>query len=391
MSQYGLDTEQRSIYDQAFRFAREQLAPLQARMDDEDWFPPDLLPLLGRHGYLGITAPAQYGGAEMDLFSAGLVGEAISYWNFNVGMIWGPHENLCLNNILRSGSESQRRHYLPKLISGEWIGALGLTEPGAGSDALGGMHTTARRDGDCYVLNGTKMFISNGPVADVLLIYAKTAPERGAHGISAFIVEQDMPGFSVAQKLKKMGWRGCPTGELVLDNCRVPAANLVGQENMGVAVVMSGLDLERAFLAMPAIGVAQRCLDLSIQYASTRKQFSKTIGSFQFIQGMLAEMYTDIEAARTLSYRTLMACDTLEKGDGGRGEIHKLCAASVMMASNVAIRVADMAVQIHGGNGFMWETEVNRAYRNVRVGTIGAGTTEIRKLIIAEELLCNPI
>lgn len=387
MPQFDLDESQQAIYDQAFRFAQQELAPLQARMDDEDWFPPQLMPMLGRQGYLGITAPAAYGGAELDLFASGLVAEAFGYWNHNAAMIWGPHENLCLNNLLRNGNEEQKQRLLPKMISGEWIGALALTEPGAGSDALGSMRTSARRDGDDYVLNGTKMFISNGPVADVLLVYAKTAPERGPHGISAFIVEKDRPGFTVAQKLNKMGWRGCPTGELVFNDCRIPARNLVGVENQGVAIVMSGLDLERAFLAMPFIGTAQRCLDLSIDYALTRKQFNQPIANFQFIQGMLAEMYADIETSRAMAYRTLMACNDLEHGGGGRGDVHKLCAASIMLGSEMAIRVADKAVQIHGGSGFIWDTEVNRAYRNVRIGTIGAGTQEVRKIIVAEELL----
>ncbi|HUN91972.1 MAG TPA: acyl-CoA dehydrogenase family protein [Burkholderiaceae bacterium] len=387
MRQFELDDEQRAIYDQAFRYAQAELAPLLPRMDDEDWYPPDLMNRLGKAGYLGITAPAEYGGAGMDLFSAGLVAEAFGYWNLNAAMIWGPHENLCLNNILRHGDADQKRRYLPKLVSGEWVGALALTEPGAGSDAVGGMRTRARRDGDDYVLDGTKMFISNGPVADVVLVYAKTAPERGPRGISAFIVEKGMPGFRVGQRLLKMGWRGCPTGELVFDDCRVPARNLVGGENDGVAVLMSGLDIERAFLAMPSIGLAQRCLDLATAYAGAREQFNRPIGSFQLVQGMLADMYVDLESARTLVYRAAMACNALARGEGGRGDIHKLCAASIVAASTMAIRVADRAVQIHGGNGFMWQTEVNRAYRNVRVGTIGGGTHEIRQLIIAEELL----
>lgn len=387
MSQFELSPDQIALYDQARRFACEQLRPLLPRMDDTDWFPTDLMPLLGRQGYLGITAPPEYGGAGMDLFSSGLVAEAFGYGNFNASMIWAPHENLCLNNLLRNASEEQRRRYLPRMITGEWIGALGMTEPGAGSDAVGGMRTTARRDGDHYLLNGGKMFISNGPVADVLLVYAKTSPERGAHGISAFIVEKGMPGFGVAQKLNKMGWRGCPTGELVFEDCRVPAANLVGQEDKGIAVMMSGLDLERAFVAMPTLGLAQRCLDLSIEYAGTRRQFNKPIGSFQLVQGMLAEMYASLEAARALVYRTLHACNDLEVGGGGRGDIHKLTAAALMVATQMANKVADDAVQIHGGSGYIWETEVNRHYRNVRVGTIAAGTTEIRKLIIAEELL----
>lgn len=385
--QFELTADQRGIYDQAFRFARKELAPLLARMDDEDWCPPQLMKMLGENGYLGITAPEEYGGAGMDLFSAGLVAEAFGYWNHNASFVWGPHENLCLNNILRNGSAEQKQHYLPKLCSGEWVGALALTEPGAGSDAMSSMRTTARKEGDHYVLNGRKMFISNGPIADVILVYAKTNPEAGAKGISTFIVEKGMPGYSVAQKLVKMGWRGCPTGELVFDDCRVPAANLIGGENAGVAVVMSGLDIERAFLAMPFLGTAQRCLDLSIEYANMRQQFNRPIGSFQLVQGMLADMYAEIEASRAIAYRALMACNDLEIGGGGRGDLHKLCAAAILTVSQMALSVADKAVQIHGGNGFIWETEVNRAYRNVKIGTIGGGTNEIRRLIIAEELL----
>lgn len=385
--QFELTADQRGIYDQAFRFAQKELAPLLARMDDEDWCPPQLMKMLGENGYFGITAPEEYGGSGMDLFSAGMVAEAFGYWNHNATFVWGPHENLCLNNILRNGSAEQKQRYLPKMCSGEWVGALALTEPGAGSDAMGSMRTTARKEGDHYVLNGRKMFISNGPIADVILVYAKTNPEAGAKGISAFIVEKDMPGYSVAQKLVKMGWRGCPTGELVFDECRVPAANLIGGENSGVAVVMSGLDIERAFLAMPFLGTAQRCLDLSVEYANTRQQFNRTIGSFQLVQGMLADMYAEIEASRAIAYRALMACNDLETGGGGRGDIHKLCAASILTVSQMALSVADKAVQIHGGNGFIWETEVNRAYRNVKIGTIGGGTNEIRRVIIAEELL----
>jgi isovaleryl-CoA dehydrogenase len=385
--QFELTADQRGIYDQAFRFAQKELAPLLARMDDEDWCPPQLMKMLGESGYLGITAPEEYGGAGMDLFSAGMVAEAFGYWNHNAAFVWGPHENLCLNNILRNGNAEQKQRYLPKLCSGESVGALALTEPGAGSDAMGSMRATARKEGDFYVLNGRKMFISNGPIADVILVYAKTNPEAGAKGISAFIVEKDMPGYSVAQKLVKMGWRGCPTGELVFDECRVPAANLIGGENSGVAVVMSGLDIERAFLAMPFLGTAQRCLDLSVDYANTRQQFNRSIGSFQLVQAMLADMYAEIEASRAIAYRALMACNDLETGGGGRGDVHKLCAASILTVSQMALSVADKAVQIHGGNGFIWETEVNRAYRNVKIGTIGGGTNEIRRVIIAEELL----
>jgi isovaleryl-CoA dehydrogenase len=315
--------------------------------------------------------------------------QAFSRWNHALGLAWVAHENLCMHNILRNANEAQKKKYLPGLCKGTAIGALGLTEPGAGSDALGSMRTTARLEGGHYVLNGTKIYITNGPVADVLLVYAKTDKDKGAQGISAFIVEKDRPGFSVAQKLRKMGWRGCPTGELVFDDCRVPAANLLGAENEGVAVVMSGLDIERAFLALPTVASAERCLDLSLDYASTRRQFGRTIGEFQLVQAMLADMYTEIEAARWLAYRALAACNTLEPGGGGRGDIHKLCAAALLKAGQVHVQCADMAVQIHGGSGFMWDTEVNRHYRNAKLAEIGGGTREIRRLIIAGELLAG--
>ena len=384
--QFDLTPEQRSIYDAAFKYAEAELHPLLARMDDDDWYPDHLLAKLGADGYCGLTVPEAQGGAGMDLMEAGLVAEAFGYWNANAAFIWGPHENLCLNNIVRNGTADQIARYAPDLCAGRKVGALGLTEPGAGSDALGSMALRAVRDGDDYVLTGRKMFISNGPVADVVLTYAKTAPELGAKGISAFIVDTDTPGFSVAQTLTKMGWRGCPTGELVFEGVRVPARNLLGVENAGVAVVMSGLDIERAFLGLPYIGAAQRCLDLSLEYAATRQQFGKPIGSFQMIQSMLAEMYTSIEAARTMSYRVLAACDDMQHDEGGRGSIHKLCAAAVLNGAEMITKVTDMAVQIHGGSGFVWETEVNRHYRNARIASLGGGTTEVRKLIIAGEL-----
>jgi len=383
----ALGEDYQAFYDAAFRYARETLHPLLAKMDDEDWYPPTLMRDLGRDGFVGITAPVEYGGAGLDLFSAALVAEAFSYWNTNAACVWGPHENLCLNNILRNGTAAQKQRYLPKLCAGEWVGALGLTEPGAGSDALGGMSTTARREGDHYVLNGRKMFISNGPIADVLLIYAKTAPERGPKGISAFIVQKDFAGFHAEPKLRKMGWRGAPTCELVFEDCRVPAENLLGTENHGVAIVMSGLDLERAFLAAPLVGSTQRCLDLALEHVTQRKQFGRPVADFQLVQAKLADMYTEIEAARLLVYKSVAACNTLEQGGGGRGDIHRLCAAAILKAARVNMMVVDHAVQLHGGLGFMWDSEINRHYRNAKVGEIGGGTNEIRQLIIAEELL----
>lgn len=384
---FDLNAEQREILDQADRYARQELYPLSDKMDAEEWWPEEIFPQLGDAGYFGITVPEEYGGIGMDLVTSGLVLQAFGRWNHALGLSWVAHENLCLNNIYRNANEEQRRKYLPDLCSGRKIGALGLTEPGAGSDALGSMRTTARRDGDSYILNGSKIYITNGPVADVLLIYAKTDKERGAHGISAFIVERDFPGFEVAQKLEKMGYRGSQTAELVFNDCRVPAENLVGTENKGVSVVMSGLDLERSMISPLCLGVAERALELSIDYAQTRKQFGKPVGSFQMVQSMIAEMYVAVETMRTFTYRTLAAAAPLEVGGGGRGDIHMLTAASVMYAAQACHEVLDKAVQIHGGSGYIWESEINRLYRSIKLLEIGAGTTEVRKLIIAGELL----
>jgi len=384
---YELTPEYREVLDASDRFAREQLYPLQQKMDDEEWWPEDVFKKMAEVGYMGVTVPEEYGGAGMDYFASALILQSVSKWNPAVGLSYGAHDNLCVNNILRNASEEMRRKYLPGLCDGTLTGALGLTEPGAGSDALGSMRTMAKRDGDHYVLNGSKIFITNGPVADVLLVYAKTAPELGPKGISAFIVEKDFPGFSVAQKLIKMGYRGSPTGELVFDNCRVPVENRVGEENKGVAVVMSGLDLERTIYAVSSVGMAERALELAVDYAKTRQQFGKPIAAFQMIQAKLAEMYMTLEAMRAYAYRVAAACNDLEQGGGGRGEIHKLSAAAILFCAEGAKKIIDDAVQIHGGAGFMWESEVNRLYRAAKLAEIGAGTNEVRKIIIAEELL----
>ncbi|MGR3611887.1 MAG: acyl-CoA dehydrogenase family protein, partial [Paracoccus sp. (in: a-proteobacteria)] len=259
---YSLTDEQRQIVDHVDRVSRDVLHPLQARMDDEEWWPDDLFKQMGELGLLGITAPEELGGSGQNEFTQALVSEVISKWNPAVGLSHGAHDNLCLNNLLRNGSEEHVKKYVPGLCSGELVGALGLTEPGAGSDALGSMATTARRDGDDYVINGSKIYITNGPIADVILLYAKTDKSKGAKGISAFIIETDNPGFKVAQKLDKMGFRGSPTGELVFEDCRVPASAMVGPENTGVSVVMSGLDLERAMVASVCVGMAERALEL---------------------------------------------------------------------------------------------------------------------------------
>ncbi len=388
-NQFELNHEQQLIFDNADRFGRNELYPLAQRMDDEEWWPDQIFPIMGQNGLLGITVPEEYGGAGLDLLSAGLVLQGFARWNHALALAWVAHDNLCLNNLYRHGNEAQRRKYLPGLCSGKSIGALGLTEPGAGSDALGSMQTTARRDGDHYVLNGHKIYITNGPVADVLLVYAKTDREKGAHGISAFIVETDTPGFKVAQKLIKMGYRGSQTAELVFEDCRVPAENLLGEENRGVGIVMSGLDLERAMISPICVGIAERALDLAVDYAATRTQFGKTIGSFQMVQSMLAEMYTEVEVMRTFNFSVLAEASRIAEGEGGRGEIHKRTAASVMFCARAVNRVLDKAVQVHGGTGYIWESEINRLFRSTKLLEIGAGTTEVRKLIIAGELLKN--
>ena len=383
----GLSDEEVFLLGEADRFARAELYPLSQRMDDDEWWPPEAFAKIGANGYFGITAPETLGGAGADLFTSGLVLQAFARWNHALALSWVAHENLCLHNLLRNANAEQKARYVPRLASGKAVGALGLTEPGAGSDALGSMRTTAVLDGDHYVLNGNKIYITNGAVADVLLVYAKTDKALGSQGISAFIVDKDAPGFGVAQKLRKMGFRGSQTAELVFDNCRVPAANLVGAENAGVKVVMSGLDLERAMIAPLCLGIAERALELSLDYARTREQFGKPIASFQMIQDKLAQMYVAVEAMRLFTYQALRAASALENGEMGRGEIHKLAAASVMFAANTLNSVLDQAVQIHGGSGYIWESEVNRLYRAIKLLEIGAGTTEVRKLIISGEML----
>jgi len=383
----GLSDDEQEILDQADRFAKNELHPLSARMDNEEWWPPEAFAQIGSTGYFGIPVPERYGGVGLDLFASGLVVQAFSRWNHALALSWVAHENLCLYNIYRNADEAQRQRYLPGLCNGRSVGALGLTEPGAGSDALGSMRTTATRDGDDYVLNGSKIYITNGAVADVLLVYAKTNKDKGAKGISAFIVEKGFAGFKVAQKLTKMGFRGSQTAELVFEDCRVPAANLVGGEDRGVQVVMSGLDLERAMISPICLGICERALQLAIDYARTRQQFGQPISNFQMIRAKLADMYVWIESMRVFTYQALRAANDLEVGGGGRGDIHMITAASVMYCAETMNKVLNEAVQIHGGTGYIWESEVNRLYRSIKLLEIGAGTTEVRKIIISDELL----
>lgn len=383
----GLSDDEQEILTQADHFAKNELYPLSARMDNEEWWPPEAFAQIGATGYFGIPVPERYGGVGLDLFASGLVVQAFSRWNHALALSWVAHENLCLYNIYRNADEAQRQRYLPGLCSGKAVGALGLTEPGAGSDALGAMRTTATRDGDDYLLNGSKIYITNGAVADVMLVYAKTDRDKGAKGISAFIVQKDFPGFKVAQKLTKMGFRGSQTAELLFEDCRVPAANLVGGEDRGVQVVMSGLDLERAMIAPICLGISERALQLAIDYARTRQQFGQPISNFQMIRAKLADMYVWIESMRVFTYQALRAANDLEVGGGGRGDIHMITAASVMYAAETMNKVLNEAVQIHGGTGYIWESEVNRLYRAIKLLEIGAGTTEVRKVIISDELL----
>ncbi|MBO6558473.1 MAG: acyl-CoA dehydrogenase family protein [Pseudomonadales bacterium] len=387
MTQFQLNEDQALLLDHADKFGREQLLPLAERMDNEEWWPDDLMPKLGELGFLGVTVPEKYGGVGMGYVEAGVILQAFSRYNHAFGLSWVAHDNLCANNLYNNGNENIRERYLPKLCSGEWTGCLGLTEPGAGSDALGSMRTRAIKDGDNFIINGSKLYITNGPVADVCLLYAKTEPGQGSKGITAFAVETNSPGFKVAQKLKKMGFRGSQTAELVFEDLVVPRDNIVGEENQGHKVVMSGLDFERAMIAPINVGMAERALALSVDYAKTREQFGKTISEFQMIQSYLADMYTWIETMKTFSWQVLAESDNVEGHEAGRGEIHARTAASVMYCANMCNRVLDYAVQIHGGSGYIWESEVNRLFRGTKLLEIGAGTTEVRKMIIAGELL----
>jgi isovaleryl-CoA dehydrogenase len=387
MNQFQLNQDQQLLLDHADRFGREQLLPLAEKMDNEEWWPDDIMPRLGKLGFLGITIPEKYGGVGLGYIESGVILQAFSRYNHALGLSWIAHDNLCANNIYNNGSEAVREEFLPNLCSGKWTGCLGLTEPGAGSDALGSMRARAVKDGDNYVINGTKLFITNGPVADVCLLYAKTQPGQGSKGVTAFVVKTDSPGFRVAQKLTKMGFRGSQTAELVFEDLVVPKENIIGDENQGHKVVMGGLDFERATIAPISVGIAERALTLSVEYAKTREQFGKPISEFQMIQSYLADMYTWIETMKTFCWQVLAECDAIESHDAGHGEIHARSAASVMYCANMCNRVLDYAVQIHGGSGYIWESEVNRLFRATKLLEIGAGTTEVRKMIIAAELL----
>jgi len=381
---FQLTDEQRMIKETVYKWSVNELGPIQEKVDDEDWLPPDFFKKCADIGILGITMDEKYGGLGGDVLMQALAIEEMSRISPALAMTYGAHSNLCANNIHKNANEALKEKYLPPMIEGEKIGALGLTEPGAGSDAMS-LRTRAVKKGDKYLLNGSKIFITNGPVADILLVYAKTEPDLGAKGISAFIVEKDFPGFSVSRKLKKCGMRGSPTGELLFEDCEVPAENLVGQENLGVNVMTSGLDIERIVLAAGSVGMAQQALDYSVKYAVEREQFGKSIASFQMIQQKLADMYARTEAARLLVYR---AAETAQNSPrGGKGtELTKQAAAAILFAAETATWVCDQGIQIHGGYGYCLEFPVQKLWRDAKLYEIGAGTSEVRRLIIAREL-----
>jgi len=380
---FDLGEDIEMLRDSVRGWAQAELAPRAAEIDRTDQFPMDAWKKMGDLGVLGITVSEEYGGANMGYLAHMIAMEEISRASASVGLSYGAHSNLCVNQIHRNGSPSQKAKYLPKLVSGEWIGALAMSEPNAGSDVVS-MKLRADFKGDHYVLNGTKMWITNGPDCDVLVVYAKTEPDLGARGMTAFIVEKGMKGFSVAQKLDKLGMRGSHTGELVFDNVEVPVENILGGENNGAKVLMSGLDYERAVLSGGPVGIMQACMDVVTPYIHDRKQFGQSIGEFQLIQGKVADMYTTLQAARSYLYTVGKNLDAL--GAGHVRQVRKDCAAVILYTAEKATWMAGESVQILGGNGYINEYPVGRLWRDAKLYEIGAGTSEIRRMLIGREL-----
>jgi isovaleryl-CoA dehydrogenase len=377
-SDFGLGAELEEIRQQVRRFAAEQIAPRAQQIDRSNEFPRDLWPALGAQGLLGITVPERFGGAGLGYLAHVIVMEEISRASGAVGLSYGAHSNLCVNQLRLNASDAQAERYLPKLVSGEHVGALAMSEPGSGSDVVS-MQLRAVKRGAGYVLTGRKAWITNGPDADVLVVYAKTDPGAGPRGISTFIVERDMPGFASAPKLDKLGMRGSGTSELVFEECVVPAANLLGTENGGVRVLMSGLDYERVVLAGGSLGFLAAALDLVLPYIRERKQFGQPIGSFELMQGKIADMYAALNASRAYVYSVARACDA-------RTARRRDAAACILFAAERATHAALEAIQALGGNGYINDFAAGRLLRDAKLYEIGAGTQEIRRMLIGREL-----
>jgi isovaleryl-CoA dehydrogenase len=376
---FGLGQTLTEIRAAVRRVAQERVAPLAQRIDQTNEFPRSLWPVLGEQGLLGITVPERWGGAGLGYLAHVLAMEELSRASGSVGLSYGAHSNLCVNQLRLNGSDAQRARHLPKLVSGEHVGALAMSEPSSGSDVLS-MQTHAIRKGDRFVLNGRKMWITNGPEADVLVLYAKTDPAGGSRGITAFIIERAFEGFSTAQKLDKLGMRGSSTCELVLEDCEVPLENVLGEVNGGTRVLMSGLDFERVVLAGGPLGLAAAALDLALPYARERRQFGQPIGSFELIQAKLADLYTALNASRGYVYAAARACD--------EGRITRRDAAGcILFAAEHATRAALEAIQILGGNGYINDYPAGRLLRDAKLYEIGAGTQEIRRMLIGRELV----
>jgi isovaleryl-CoA dehydrogenase len=382
--QLGQDID--ALRDAVREFAQSEIAPLAHDVDKNDQFPMHLWRKMGELGVLGITVEEQYGGAGMGYLAHMIAMEEISRASASIGLSYGAHSNLCVNQIRRNGSPEQRAKYLPKLISGEHVGALAMSEPGAGSDVIS-MKLKAQDKGGYYLLNGSKMWITNGPDADTMVVYAKTEPEMGARGVTAFIVEKGMKGFSTAQKLDKLGMRGSHTGEMVFQNVEVPAQNIMGGLNNGAKVLMSGLDYERAVLAAGPIGIMQAVMDNVIPYIHDRKQFGTSIGEFQLIQGKVADMYTLLQAGRAFCYQIGKNLDML--GTEHVRQVRKDCASVILWCAEMATKMAGDGIQIFGGNGYINDYPLGRLWRDAKLYEIGAGTSEIRRMLIGRELFAQ--